>query len=80
MSLLYFQFVSQLNDILKGVKETKAIVEAKFSQQRKLWEEKMKVKQDLVTQQQQYYALVNKVQDLLKKNQALSDKMEQMRL
>ena len=72
--------MSQLNDILKGVKDAKAIVETKLSKQMKVWEEKMKVKQDLVTQQQQYYALVNKVEELLKKNQTLSERMDEMRM
>ena len=69
-----------MNDILKGVKDAKAIVETKLSKQMKVWEEKMKVKQDLVTQQQQYYALVNKVEELLKKNQTLSERMDEMRM
>lgn len=72
--------MSQLNDILKGVKDAKTIVETKLSKQMKVWEEKMKVKQDLVTQQQQYYALVNKVEELLKKNQTLSERMDEMRM
>ena len=49
-----------------------------MSQQRKVWEELMKKKQELVTQQQHYYALLNKIQELIKKNQTLSDKMDQM--
>ena len=69
-----------MNDILKGVKDAKTIVETKLSKQMKVWEEKMKVKQDLVTQQQQYYALVNKVEELLKKNQTLSERMDEMRM
>ena len=77
---LLFQFVSQLNDILKGVKEAKANVELKLSQQKKIWEELMGRKQELVTQHQHYFALVNKIQDLIKKNQSLSDKMDQMRV
>lgn len=72
--------MSQLNDILKGVKEAKANVELKLSQQKKIWEELMRRKQELVTQHQQYFALVNKIQDLIKKNQSLSDKMDQMRV
>ena len=72
--------MSQLNDILKGVKEAKANVELKLSQQKKIWEELMGRKQELVTQHQQYFALVNKIQDLIKKNQSLSDKMDQMRV
>lgn len=69
-----------MNDILKGVKEAKANVELKLSQQKKIWEELMRRKQELVTQHQQYFALVNKIQDLIKKNQSLSDKMDQMRV
>ena len=72
--------MSQLNDILKGVKEAKANVELKLSQQKKIWEELMRRKQELVTQHQQYFALANKIQDLIKKNQSLSDKMDQMRV
>ena len=69
-----------MNDILKGVKEAKANVELKLSQQKKIWEELMRRKQELVTQHQHYFALVNKIQDLIKKNQSLSDKMDQMRV
>ena len=69
-----------MNDILKGVKEAKANVELKLSQQKKIWEELMRRKQELVTQHQQYFALANKIQDLIKKNQSLSDKMDQMRV
>ena len=62
------------------MKEAKANVELKLSQQKKIWEELMRRKQELVTQHQQYFALVNKIQDLIKKNQSLSDKMDQMRV
>ena len=69
-----------MTDILNGVKEARTNVEEKMSQQRKVWEELMKKKQELVTQQQHYYALLNKIQELIKKNQTLSDKMDQMGL
>ena len=71
--------VSQLTDLLGGVKEAKASVEVKLGQQEKLREELMRRKQELVRQQQQYYALLNRIQELIKKNQTLSDKMEQIR-
>ena len=71
--------VSQLTDLLGGVKEAKASVEVKLGQQEKLREELMRRKQELVRQQQQYYALLNRIQELIRKNQTLSDKMEQIR-
>ena len=71
--------VSQLTDLLSGVKEAKASVEVKLGQQEKLREELMRRKQELVRQQQQYYALLNRIQELIRKNQTLSDKMEQIR-
>ena len=73
------QLVSQLTDLLGGVKEAKASVEVKLGQQEKLREELMRRKQELVRQQQQYYALLNRIQELIRKNQTLSDKMEQIR-
>ena len=71
--------MSQLTDLLSGVKEAKASVEVKLGQQEKLREELMRRKQELVRQQQQYYALLNRIQELIRKNQTLSDKMEQIR-
>ena len=71
--------MSQLTDLLGGVKEAKASVEVKLGQQEKLREELMRRKQELVRQQQQYYALLNRIQELIRKNQTLSDKMEQIR-
>ena len=70
--------VSQLTDLLGGVREAKTGVEVKLGQQERQREELMRRKQELVTQQQQYYALLNRIQELIKKNQALSDKMEQL--
>ena len=68
--------MSQLTDILKGVKDAKSAAELKLSQQEKVKEELMRKKTELVSQQQQYYALVNRVQELIKKNQILSLKMK----
>lgn len=70
--------VSQLSDLLAGVREAKAGVEVKLGQQERQREELMRRKQELVSQHQQYYALLNRIQELIKKNQALSDKMEQL--
>ena len=71
--------MSQLTDLLGGVREAKAGVEVKLGQQERQREELMRRKQELVTQQQQYYALLNRIQELIKKNQALTDKMDQLR-
>ena len=73
------QLVSQLTELLGGVREAKAGVEVKLGQQERQREELMRRKQELVSQQQQYYALLNRIQELIKKNQALTDKMEQLR-
>ena len=70
--------MSQLSDLLAGVREAKAGVEVKLGQQERQREELMRRKQELVSQHQQYYALLNRIQELIKKNQALSDKMEQL--
>ena len=70
--------MSQLTELLGGVKEAKAGVEVKLGQQERQREELMRRKQELVGQHQQYYALLNRIQELIKKNQALSDKMEQL--
>ena len=64
--------------MLGGVREAKAGVEVKLGQQERQREELMRRKQELVSQHQQYYALLNRIQELIKKNQALSDKMEQL--
>ena len=72
------QFVSQLSELLGGVREAKAGVEVKLGQQERQREELMRRKQELISQQQQYYALLNRIEELIKKNQALSDKMEQL--
>ena len=64
--------------MLGGVREAKAGVEVKLGQQERQREELMRRKQELVGQHQQYYALLNRIQELIKKNQALSDKMEQL--
>ena len=71
--------MSQLTDLLGGVKEAKASVEVKLGQQERLREELMRRKAELVSQQQQYYAMLNRIQELIRKNQLLSDKMEQIR-
>ena len=76
---MFVQLVSQLTELLAGVKEARAGVEVKLGHQERLREELMKRKQELVSQQQQYYALLNRIQELIKKNQVLSDKMEQIR-
>ena len=76
---MFAQLVSQLTDLLGGVREAKAGVEVKLGQQERQREELMKRKQELVSQQQQYYSLLNRIQELIKKNQLLSDKMEQIR-
>ena len=65
--------------MLGGVKEARASLEVKLGQQERLREELMRRKAELVSQQQQYYAILNRIQELIRKNQLLSDKMEQIR-
>ena len=65
--------------MLGGVREAKAGVEVKLGQQERLREELMRRKAELVSQQQQYYAMLNRIEELIRKNQLLSDKMEQIR-
>ena len=71
--------MSQLSDLLGGVKEALASLEVKLGQQERLREELMRRKAELVSQQQQYYAMLNRIEELIRKNQLLSDKMEQIR-
>ena len=71
--------MSQLSDLLGGVKEARASLEVKLGQQERLREELMRRKAELVSQQQQYYAMLNRIEELIRKNQLLSDKMEQIR-
>ena len=65
-----------METLLKGVKETKIGVDQKLGQQLNAKEKLLDKRQEQVTLHQQYLALVNKLQELLKKNDILSQKME----
>ena len=73
-----YQYVGQLEEILKGVKEARKRTKDKLVEQEKIKEGAMKQKQDLMIHQQQYFTLVKKIQDEVKKNEIINYKLEEV--
>ena len=59
-------------------KEAKANVDGKLSQQQEVKKEMLSKRQDQVIIQQQYLALINKIQETVRKNELLIRKRENM--
>ena len=75
---IQFQFVSQLEGLLKGVNDAAANVEHKLATQLKLKNQMLSKRQEQVAVQQQYFALINKIQENIRKNEILNQKMQEI--
>jgi len=73
-----YQYVGQLEEILKGVKDARRRAKDKLTEQEQVKEGVMKQKQELMFYQQQYFSLVKKIQDEVKKNELINSKLEEL--
>ena len=73
-----YQYVGQLEEILKGVKEAWKKAKDKLTEQEQAKEGVIKQRQDLLLHQQQYFGLVKKIQDEVQKNEVINRKMEEL--
>ena len=73
-----YQYVGQLEEILKGVKDARKRAKDKLTEQEQVKDGVMKQKQELMFYQQQYFSLVKKIQDEVKKNEIINSKLEEM--
>ena len=70
--------MSQLESLFKGVKDARANVDVKLAQQQEVKKEMLSKRQEQVIIQQQYLALINKIQETVRKNELLIKKRENM--
>ena len=70
--------MSQLESLFKGVKDARANVEVKLAQQQEVKKEMLSKRQEQVIIQQQYLALINKIQETVRKNELLIKKRENL--
>ena len=70
--------MSQLESLFIGVKDTRANVDVKLAQQQEVKKEMLSKRQEQVIIQQQYLALINKIQETVRKNELLIKKRENM--
>ena len=70
--------MSQLESLFKGVKDARANVDVKLAQQQEVKKEMLTKRQEQVIIQQQYLALINKIQETVRKNELLIKKRENM--
>ena len=73
-----YQYVAQLEEILKGVKEGQKRAKDKLTEKEQVKERIIKQKQELMFHQQQYFTLVKKIQDEVKKNAIINSKLEEL--
>ena len=67
--------MTQLEGLLKGVNDAKTSSVQKLSQQQEVKNGLMKKRQEQVVTQQQYFALINKLKDSVKKNEQLVQRL-----
>jgi len=72
------QFVDQMETLLTGVKQAREGAEVKMQEQLKIKEGLVAEKKELLSHQQEYFTLVNKVQEEIKKNQIITEKLEEL--
>jgi len=72
------QFVSQLEALLAGVKQAREGAEAKKNEQMKIKEGLLDEQKQLLGHQQEYFQLVNKIQEEIKKNQIITEKLKEL--
>ena len=70
--------MSQLESLFKGVKDARANVDVKLAQQQEVKKEMLSKRQEQVIIQQQYLALINKIQETVRKNELLIKKRENL--
>ena len=68
--------MSQLESLLRGVRDAKTSVDQKLTQQEEEKQELIKKRQDQIHLQQQYFTLLNKLNDSVKKNETLNMKLK----
>ena len=73
-----YQYEAQLEEILKGVKEGRKRAKNKLTEKEQVKERIIKQKQELMFHQQQYFTLVKKIQDEVKKNEIINSKLEEL--
>ena len=73
-----YQYVGQLEEILKGVKDAWKKAKDKLTEQEQAKESVLKQRQDLMLHQQQYFALLKKIQDEVQKNELINRKIEEL--
>ena len=73
-----YQYVAQLEEILKGVKEGQKRAKHKLTEKEQVKERVIKQKQELMFHQQQYFTLVKKIQDEVKKNEIINSKLDEL--
>ena len=71
--------MSQLESLFKGVKDARANVDVKLAQQQEVKKEMLTKRQEQVIIQQQYLALINKIQETVRKNELLIKKRENLK-
>ena len=71
--------MSQLESLFKGVKDARANVDVKLAQQQEVKKEMLSKRQEQVIIQQQYLALINKIQETVRKNELLIKKRENLK-
>lgn len=72
------QFVEQLESLLVGVKQAKEGAELKKGEQMKIRETLLADQKLLMGHQQEYFQLVKKVQDEIKRNEMINEKMAEL--
>lgn len=72
------QFVSQLEALLIGVKQAREGAEVKKNEQMKIKDGLLAEQKELLGHQQEYFQLVNKVQEEIKKNQLITEKLKEL--
>lgn len=73
-----YHYVGQLEDILKGAKDALKQAQEKMEKQEQAKDELVKKKQELMKDQNQYFSLVKKIQDEVKKNEIINIKLEEI--